>query len=225
MIIDVKDIPNKLTIVGEKIFIFKSPMTNTKNFINELNSIDNNYLVDKDENVTDNIQYPISPWVDWMSNDDGGLCYGKQKTGRFNFEKNLESLSKGHKEAVSLCAQVKQCALDLSDEYFKTLEIYKTPHLPNVFDIKIYKVGALMGTHFDDHPSDDQETILSAVIYLNDDYEGGELYFDQQDIKIKPMAGCVIFFPSTKDFTHASLEITKGQKECIPLFFYKNPES
>jgi hypothetical protein len=224
MIIDVKDLTDELTIVGEKIFIFKSPIKNTKNFINELNSIDSNYLINKISEDNENIEYPIGPWVEWLSNDNAGLSYGKQKTGRFNFDYNLGNLSKGHKQGIALCNQVKQCALGLSDEYFKTLEIYDVPHLPQVFDIKIYKVGALMGTHFDDHPFDGQETILSAVIYLNDDYEGGELYFDQQDIKIKPMAGCVIFFPSTKDFTHASLEITKGQKECIPLFFYKNPE-
>jgi predicted 2-oxoglutarate/Fe(II)-dependent dioxygenase YbiX len=81
-----------------------------------------------------------------------------------------------------------------------------------------------MGRHFDLHPFEGNETILSAVIYLNDDYEGGELYFDQQDITIKPKAGSVIFFPSTPDFTHASLVVNSGQKEAIPLFFYKYPE-
>ncbi len=224
MIIDVANLTDEVTVLAEKIYIFKSGIENTKNFINELNSIDHNYLVDQDSSVTGEIEYPISPWIDWAANDDNTVLYGKQKTGRFNFDYNLRSLSKGHKQGIALCEQVKACASSLAKEYFKQLHITDIPHLPNVFDIKIYQVGALMGRHFDLHPFEGNTTILSAVMYLNDDYTGGELYFDKQDIKIKPSAGCVIFFPSTEDFTHASLEIISGQKECIPLFFYENPE-
>jgi hypothetical protein len=224
MIINVKDLTEDLTILSEKILIFKKVMSNTENFIQELNSIDHNYSLDKSETVDPGSNYPISEWVDWAANDDSAEIYGKQKTGIFNFSEVYKDASRGHKQGVSLVNQVKQCADDLAKEYFKHLYIEDTPYLPNVFDIKIYQPGALMGRHYDLHPFAGNKTILSAVIYLNDDYEGGELYFDQQDIKIIPEAGCVIFFPSTDDFTHASLEIVSGQKECIPLFFYENPE-
>lgn len=224
MIIDVKDLTEDLTILEEKIFIFKGVMSSTKTFIDELNAIDLNYEEDKNETINAGLNYPISEWVDWAANDDAGEIYGKQKTGIFNFNQEFKNASKGHKQAISLIGQIKQCADDLAKEYFKHLYITDTPYLPNVFDVKIYKPGALMGRHFDLFPQAGNKTILSAVIYLNDEYEGGELYFDQQDIRIKPEAGCVVFFPSTEDFTHASLEIISGQKECVPLFFYENPE-
>lgn len=34
-----------------------------------------------------------------------------------------------------------------------------------------------------------------AVLYLNDDFDGGELYFNDLDISYKPVAGNVIVFP------------------------------
>jgi len=224
MIIDVKDLTEDLTILSEKIFIFKKVMSNTEKFIEELNTIDLNYLEDIPADLNPVAHYPISEWIDWASNDGEDLIYGKQKTGIFNFDEENKNDSRGHKQAVSLISQVKQCADNLAAEYFKHLYITDTPHLPNVFDVKIYSVGAEMGRHFDLHPNDNK-TILSAVIYLNDNYEGRELYFDQQHITIRPESGCVIFFPSTEDFTHASLEITSGQKECIPLFFFERPEA
>lgn len=36
---------------------------------------------------------------------------------------------------------------------------------------------------------------ISNLLYLNDDYLGGELYFPYHDIKIKPKAGMLISFP------------------------------
>jgi hypothetical protein len=223
MIIDVKDLTEDLTVLAEKILIFKKVISNSNKFISDLDSIDLQYSQDQTKVLEPGSTYPISKWEEWPANDGADLIYGKQKTGIFNFNEDYKDASKGHKEALDKILQVKQCADNLAKEYFKMLYIEDIPHLPNVFDIKVYNPGAEMGRHFDLHP-DDNKTILSAVIYLNDDYEGGELYFDQQDIKIKPEAGCVIFFPSTEDFTHASLEIKSGQKECIPLFFFEHPE-
>jgi hypothetical protein len=224
MIINGSELTEELTKLADKIFIFNNVITNSQSMVPALDQIDQDYLIEqKDPNAVD-IDYPISPWTPWLANDDDTFNYGKQKTARFDFDPASKDISKGHKDAISFCTQIKRCAKALSEEYFKHLHITDTPHLPNVFDIKVYNTGADMGRHFDLHPFEGNETILSAVIYLNDDYEGGELYFDQQDIKIKPKAGSVIFFPATADFTHASLEVTAGQKEAIPLFFYKYPE-
>ena len=224
MIINGSELTEELTILSDKIFIFNNVIINSQAIVSALDQIDKDYDVDQTDPVDDEDDYPISKWNLWTANDDLSFVYGKTKTGRFNFYYQSKNKSKGHKDGVSFCTQIQRCAKALSEEYFKHLYITDTPHLPNVFDIKVYDTGSDMGRHFDLHPHEENETILSAVIYLNDDYEGGELYFDQQDIKIKPKAGSVIFFPSTEDFTHTSLVVTKGQKEAIPLFFYKYPE-
>ena len=53
---------------------------------------------------------------------------------------------------------------------------------------------------------------LSMVSYPNDDYEGGELEFKIQNIKIKPEAGDVYLFPSNYMYPHRSCPVTSGVK-------------
>jgi predicted 2-oxoglutarate/Fe(II)-dependent dioxygenase YbiX len=45
------------------------------------------------------------------------------------------------------------------------------------------------------------------VIYLNDDYEGGELIFPHRDVKIKPKAGTFIGFPGNRHYMHGVNEV------------------
>lgn len=60
--------------------------------------------------------------------------------------------------------------------------------------------------------------VLSCVGYINDDYEGGELFFDKLNIKIKPKAGDLYLYPSTYLYSHASLPIISGTKYAIVSF-------
>lgn len=53
---------------------------------------------------------------------------------------------------------------------------------------------------------------ISAICYLNDDYEGGELEFVNFKVKIKPQAGMMILFPSNYAYTHVAHPITSGTK-------------
>jgi len=56
---------------------------------------------------------------------------------------------------------------------------------------------------------------VSAVFYLNDNYEGGEIYFPNQEITLKPKAGDLILFPSSFTHAHASLPVQTGTKYAI----------
>lgn len=42
----------------------------------------------------------------------------------------------------------------------------------------------------------------STLIYLNDNYEGGEIYFPGHDLEIKPKAGMFITFPGNTNYVH-----------------------
>jgi hypothetical protein len=57
--------------------------------------------------------------------------------------------------------------------------------------------------------------VLSSVGYLNDDYEGGELFFDKFNLKIKPRAGDLYLFPSAFIYSHAAMPVTSGLKYSI----------
>lgn len=57
--------------------------------------------------------------------------------------------------------------------------------------------------------------VLSSVGYINDDYDGGELYFDKFNLKIKPKAGDLYLFPSSFIYSHAAMPVTSGTKYSI----------
>ena len=60
---------------------------------------------------------------------------------------------------------------------------------------------------------------LSSLFYLNDDYEGGELYFPLQDVKFKPKRGAAYFFPGDKYFIHGVTEIKDSIRYTCPFFW------
>jgi prolyl 4-hydroxylase len=61
---------------------------------------------------------------------------------------------------------------------------------------------------------------ISIVGYLNDGFEGGETYFDRQDLRVRPEAGAVLVFPSYFTHPHASLPVLKGQKYAFTSWLF-----
>jgi|TARA_E500000331_G_C16919345_1_gene567016 hypothetical protein len=57
---------------------------------------------------------------------------------------------------------------------------------------------------------------LSSILYLNDDYKGGETVIG--DKVIKPETGKIIFFSGTK-IPHSVNKLTKGRRYTIPSWY------
>jgi hypothetical protein len=80
--------------------------------------------------------------------------------------------------------------------------------------VKYEGEGKHFRIHADDGPA--YKCTVSAVIYLNDDYEGGEIHFPRLDnLTIKPEYGDIAIFPSNYMYEHASLPIKSGTKYCV----------
>lgn len=56
---------------------------------------------------------------------------------------------------------------------------------------------------------------ISAVCYLNADYEGGEIEFVNFKVKIKPEPGMLILFPSNYAYNHIAHPVTSGTKYAL----------
>jgi hypothetical protein len=72
-----------------------------------------------------------------------------------------------------------------------------------------------MHEHFDVSKPND----IATIIYINDDYFGGEIYFPDYDISYKPSAGDLIMFPDNQDYVHGVKEIGGSQRYTIPRWF------
>lgn len=60
---------------------------------------------------------------------------------------------------------------------------------------------------------------IASLFYLNDDYEGGELYFPKQGIQFKPKQRAAYFFPGDMNYIHGVTEIISGIRYTCPFFW------
>lgn len=60
---------------------------------------------------------------------------------------------------------------------------------------------------------------LVCLLYLNEDYDGGELDFRDHDISIKPVAGQLITFPGGFSNIHQVLPVKNGTRHTIGAFW------
>jgi len=76
------------------------------------------------------------------------------------------------------------------------------------------------GTHFKIHADHGPTYVctISVLVYLNDEFEGGETYFPRMDgLAIKPKAGDIAVFPSTYIYEHASQDMISGVKYAVVI--------
>jgi 2-oxoglutarate-Fe(II)-dependent oxygenase superfamily protein len=59
----------------------------------------------------------------------------------------------------------------------------------------------------------------TALIYLNNDFTGGELVFPDRDVVITPKPGLFVGFPSNHKFVHAVPKVLSGKRYSLPVWF------
>jgi hypothetical protein len=65
-----------------------------------------------------------------------------------------------------------------------------------------------------------QNTVLTSITYLNDDFVGGETIFEDGTI-VKPKKGRTLFFDGMY-YTHKVNLIKKGNRYTVPVWYKKN---
>jgi hypothetical protein len=68
-------------------------------------------------------------------------------------------------------------------------------------------------------PNDFPYYDIAGLFYLNDDYEGGELYFPNQGIQFKPKRGAAYFFPGDMNYIHGVSKVISGIRYVSPFFW------
>ena len=85
------------------------------------------------------------------------------------------------------------------------------------YTCRLYSEGGFMSKHCDNiHHSHGQQygfPQATVLLYLNDDYEGGEFYV--ADKKFEPKRASALIFPSNFMFPHEAKVVTKGTRWSI----------
>jgi Rps23 Pro-64 3,4-dihydroxylase Tpa1-like proline 4-hydroxylase len=118
----------------------------------------------------------------------------------------------------SSTSEIVKMSIRLSNS-FKTYEDHYTQRFWAVtkrhegYSILRYGTGQKFNAHVDDHP--DFTRRVSTVYYLNEDYTGGEISFNNFGVTYKPKANEMIIFPSSYVYSHAVSPIISGTRYAI----------
>jgi len=83
--------------------------------------------------------------------------------------------------------------LELDNLEKKVASLFKNyERIHDIQSLLRYRSGDMLGEHRDNSEESDYNNIYGLIIYLNDDYEGGEIYYPDVNIKIKPKAGSIV---------------------------------
>jgi hypothetical protein len=114
-------------------------------------------------------------------------------------------------------------AVDLYKDKYK-VETNLTKETPKYNTMLRYTDGQKYDQHNDWSPKN--KRLISYLVYINDDYLGGELEFVHLGIKIKPKANSMIVFPSHFLFSHIAHPVESGTKYAIVNWIlYKEEDS
>jgi hypothetical protein len=87
-----------------------------------------------------------------------------------------------------------------------------------------YEVGHHFGLHTDQsYPRDDARSLLTLLVYLDDDFEGGETEFPEQGRTIVPRAGAALWFQHA--LLHAGKAVVRGVKHVLRTDVLYRPAS
>lgn len=103
--------------------------------------------------------------------------------------------------------------------------IHSAEHLYNLtcsYTYRTYNQNDYYDWHIDS--SNRCQLVFSYILYLNDDFDGGDTLFLHQKLKVKPKTGNMLCFPCDFQTVHKSTPIKSGKKDIIWTCMEFNPE-
>lgn len=93
----------------------------------------------------------------------------------------------------------------------------KQPIYSDNIQLVHWPVGRDMPAHADNAnpdgtPNEYPHRDFGAIVYLNDEYDGGEFYFEKLKWEIKPRAGMLLAFPGDLQHFHGVKKVLRGDR-------------
>lgn len=105
-----------------------------------------------------------------------------------------------------------------------TTEAHNTAVQLNELHAAKWSAGSYGDYHADDSDLDGNDNggthnIFSTILYLNNDYQGGEVYFKNQDVALKLYPGTILTFKGDLNNVHRINEVLSGTRYNVISFF------
>ena len=133
----------------------------------------------------------------------------------------------GNYGAVYLGGDIDPITIEVNDDQlFKTV-VHGVTNLCKSFDPDValdyvgvvrWPIGTFMKPHFDKNDVHGED-VFAAMLYLNDDFEGGSTMFE--DIEVKPERGKLVIF-SNSQHLHYVNKVDKSERFVLS-FWYSRP--
>lgn len=139
-----------------------------------------------------------------------------ESTKRTNSHMNLNSAGHLSEELRQINNNYYLLLLAATEWYREYFGIVEGLYFTDSFSILKYQTAQEYKSHYDGGSI--TKRVISPILYLNDDYEGGWLEFTNFNIVEKPKAGSLYIFPSNFAYRHIAHPVTEGTKYGIVTF-------
>jgi predicted 2-oxoglutarate/Fe(II)-dependent dioxygenase YbiX len=185
--------------------------------------------IDIFENAWPNHEETIKLLENECSNTESGMAWNKATTIGSGYRQNVRTnydlgltynAEQGNPVAQNIHNQMYMLLLASSAPYQERLGINEPLYHEN-YNVLRYRGGQEYKAHYDGNTLSGR--CVSAIIYLNNDYEGGHVEFTNFGVKIKPEPGMLLLFPSNYAYTHIAHPVTSGTKYAIVTWMHDRP--
>ena len=119
---------------------------------------------------------------------------------------------------------------ELESKYIKTatelLDFPVEPKFSTLNNYVYWNPGKRMLPHYDNLGGDHSAPVMyGCVFYLNDNFEGGELWYPNQGVEYVPEAGDMIIHPGSREYSHGVRDIISGLRISAGSFITQKDQS
>jgi Rps23 Pro-64 3,4-dihydroxylase Tpa1-like proline 4-hydroxylase len=181
----------------------------------------------KNLNLTDRLDKTISEnqdsWFKWSEAQVGDYVTMKDYRDCVDFKVRKQDFEVNQKAANS---DLKKIYDDIDERLQVCLKHYCSMfNLSMEYQEAVNFVKYEKGQHFQVHSDHGFSYVctVSTVMYLNDDYKGGGLFFPYLNYTYEPKEGDIVLFPSNFLYSHAALPVEEGIKyAAVTMFDYNS---
>ena len=149
----------------------------------------------------------------FLSNEDLGYFDNKIKNAKWDIEQRWYPWSYNVED---IDQEVTKSIIDKVQSLFEEKYNWMGAHI-----IQRIKDGSGLDVHLDRTNFTEQQNSVGVTIYINDDFDGGEIFYPNFNISYKPVRGSLICHPGTSEYKHGVKTVSKNNRHILSSYGLK----